>query len=146
MKVVKTSRILTMEEVIISTSRTERGYSGSCELLPGWVVSFSGTFSCFIDYVKESIDFYVDCAKKDDEDYPAVFDHAYRLIFKMDIQSILYCYDKILTRAALSRLTGINERQLGHYICGRSRPRPAQSGKIVNALHALGKELQAVCV
>ncbi len=135
-----------MEEVIISTSRTERGYSGSCELLPGWVVSFSGTFSCFIDYVKESIDFYVDCAKKDDEDYPAVFDHAYRLIFKMDIQSILYCYDKILTRAALSRLTGINERQLGHYICGRSRPRPAQSGKIVNALHALGKELQAVCV
>jgi len=145
-KVVKTSRILTMEEVIISTSRTERGYSGSCELLPGWVVSFSGTFSCFIDYVKESIDFYVDCAKKDDEDYPAVFDHAYRLIFKMDIQSILYCYDKILTRAALSRLTGINERQLGHYICGRSRPRPAQSGKIVNALHALGKELQAVCV
>ena len=135
-----------MEEVIISTSRTERGYSGSCELLPGWVVSFSGTISCFIDYVKESIDFYVDCAKKDDEDYPAVFDHAYRLIFKMDIQSILYCYDKILTRAALSRLTGINERQLGHYICGRSRPRPAQSGKIVNALHALGKELQAVCV
>ena len=135
-----------MEEVIISTSRTERGYSGSCELLPGWVVSFSGTFSCFIDYVKESIDFYVDCAKKDDEDYPAVFDHAYRLIFKMDIQSILCCYDKILTRAALSRLTGINERQLGHYICGRSRPRPAQSGKIVNALHALGKELQAVCV
>jgi hypothetical protein len=135
-----------MEEVVISTSRTENGYSGSCELLPGWVVSFSGTFSCFIDYVKESIDFYVDCAKKDDEDYPAVFDHAYRLIFKMDIQSILYCYDKILTRAALSRLTGINERQLGHYICGRSRPRPAQSGKIVNALHALGKELQAVCV
>ena len=135
-----------MEEVIISTSRTEHGYSGSCELLPGWVVSLSGTFSCFIDYVKESIDFYVDCAKEDDEDYPAVFDHAYRLIFKMDIQSILYCYDKILTRAALSRLTGINERQLGHYICGRSRPRPAQSGKIVNALHALGKELQAVCV
>ena len=135
-----------MEEVIISTSRTERGYSGSCELLPGWVVSFSGTFSCFIDYVKESIDFYVDCAKKDDEDYLAVFDHAYRLIFKMDIQSILYCYDKILTRAALSRLTGINERQLGHYICGRSKPRPAQSGKIVNALHALGRELQAVCV
>lgn len=135
-----------MEEVIISTSRTERGYSGSCELLPGWVVSFTGDFSSFIEYVKESIEFYVDCAKEDNEEYPEVFDHVYELLFKMDIQSLLYCYDKILTRAALSRLTGINERQLGHYICGRSKPRPAQSGKIVNALHALGKELQAVCV
>lgn len=135
-----------MEEVIISTSRTERGYSGSCELLPGWVVSFTGDFSSFIEYVKESIVFYVECAKEDHEEYPEVFDHVYELLFKMDIQSLLYCYDKILTRAALSRLTGINERQLGHYICGRSKPRPAQSGKIVNALHALGKELQAVCV
>lgn len=135
-----------MEEVIISTSRTEHGYSGSCELLPGWVVSFTGDFSSFVEYVKESIVFYVECAKEDNEEYPAVFDHVYELLFKMDIQSLLYCYDKILTRAALSRLTGINERQLGHYICGRSKPRPAQSGKIVNALHALGKELQAVCV
>jgi predicted RNase H-like HicB family nuclease len=135
-----------MEKVIISTSKTERGYSGSCDLLPGWVVSFTGDFSSFIEYVKESIEFYVDCAKEDNEEYPAVFDHVYELQFKMDIQSLLYCYDKILTRAALSRLTGINERQLGHYICGRSRPRPAQSGKIVNALHALGRELQAVLV
>ena len=135
-----------MEEVIISTSRTEHGYSGSCELLPGWIVSFTGDFSSFVEYVKESSVFYVECAKEDHEEYPEVFDHVYELLFKMDIQSLLYCYDKILTRAALSRLTGINERQLGHYICGRSKPRPAQSGKIVNALHALGKELQAVCV
>lgn len=128
-----------MEEVIISTSRTERGYSGSCELLPGWVVSFSGTFSCFIDYVKESIDFYVDCAKEDDEKYPAVFDHAYRLIFKMDIQSILYCYDKILTRAALSRLTGINERQLGHYICKQKRTSPGPERKNRQCAACVGK-------
>ena len=101
-----------MEEVVISTSRTEKGYSGSCELLPGWVVAFSGDFSGFIDYVRESIDFFVDCAKEDKEEYPAVFDQSYNLVFKMDIQSILYCYDKILSRAALSRLTGINERQL----------------------------------
>jgi hypothetical protein len=50
----------------------------------------------------------------------------------------------ILTRAALSRMTGINQRQLGHYICGRSKPRKLQSEKIINALHALGKELQAI--
>ena len=133
-----------MEKVIISTSKTEKGFSASCELLPGWIVSFTGSFSDFINYVQESIDFYIDCAKTDHESYPAVFDTPYELLFRMDIQSLLYCYDKILTRAALSRMTGINQRQLGHYICGRSKPRKPQSEKIVNALHALGKELQAI--
>ena len=79
-------------------------------------------FSDFVKYVRESIDFYVDCAKTDHEAYPVVFDSEYELLFRMDIQSLLYCYDKILTRAALSRMTGINQRQLGHYICGRSKP------------------------
>lgn len=133
-----------MEQVIISTSKTENGFSASCELLPGWVVAFTGNFSNFVNYVQESIDFYVDCAKIDKESYPAVFDTTYELLFKMDIQSLLFCYDKILTRAALSRMTGINQRQLGHYICGRSKPRKPQSEKIVNALHSLGKELQAI--
>ena len=133
-----------MEQVIISTSKTENGFSASCELLPGWIVAFTGNFPEFVNYVKESIDFYVDCAKIDKEPYPTVFDNDFELLFKMDIQSLLYCYDKILTRAALSRMTGINQRQLGHYICGRSKPRKPQSERIVNALHELGKELQSI--
>ncbi len=133
-----------MEQVIISTSKTENGFSASCELLPGWIVAFTGNFSDFVSYVHESIDFYVDCAKMDHDTYPSVFDNDYELLFKMDIQSLLYCYDKILTRAALSRMTGINQRQLGHYICGRSKPRKPQSERIVNALHELGKELQSI--
>lgn len=133
-----------MEQVIISTSKTENGFSASCELLPGWIVAFTGNFSEFVNYVKESIGFYVDCAKMDHDTYPSVFDNDYELLFKMDIQSLLYCYDKILTRAALSRMTGINQRQLGHYICGRSKPRKPQSERIVNALHELGKELQSI--
>lgn len=133
-----------MEQVIISTSKTENGFSASCELLPGWIVAFTGNFSEFVNYVKESIDFYVDCAKMDHDSYPTVFDNDHELLFKMDIQSLLYCYDKILTRAALSRMTGINQRQLGHYICGRSKPRKPQSERIVNALHELGKELQSI--
>lgn len=133
-----------MEQVIISTSKTENGFSASCELLPGWVVAFTGSFSEFVKYVQECIDFYIACAKTDHEAYPSVFDTDYELLFKMDIQSLLYCYDKILTRAALSRMTGINQRQLGHYICGRSKPRKPQSEKIVSALHNLGRELQAI--
>jgi hypothetical protein len=62
------------------------------------------------------------------------------------MESLLSFYDGIITRAALSRLTGINEKQLGHYVCGRSKPRHQQSLKIVNALHSLGNELTAISV
>jgi hypothetical protein len=46
----------------------------------------------------------------------------------------------------LSALYAINERQLGHYICGRSKPRKEQQTKIINALHQLGNELLSVSV
>jgi len=133
-----------MGKVIISTSKTEKGFSANCELLPGWVVAFIGNFTDFAKYVQDSVDFYIECAREDGRSYPKIFDNQYVLEYKMNIQTILYCYDKIITRAALSRLTGINERQLGHYICGRSRPMKKQQDKIVNALHSLGKELQSV--
>ena len=51
-----------------------------------------------------------------------------------------------VSRSALSRLTGINQKQLGHYACGRSRPRQAQKIKIISALHRLGNELRAISV
>lgn len=133
-----------MDKVVISMSKTENGFSASCELLPGWVVAFTGSFSDFTKYVQESVDFYLECAREDRRDYPQVFDNEYEFEYKMDIQSLLYCYDKILTRAALSRLTGINQRQLGHYICGSSKPMKRQTDKIITALHNLGKELQSV--
>ena len=135
-----------MEKVVISTSKTENGFSASCELLPGWIVTYTGNFSDFVGYVQESIDFYIECAKEDGDEYPFVFDGDYEFSFSMSVQSLLYCYEKILSRALLSRLTGINEKQLGHYICGRSKPRQAQTDKIVNALHSLGRELQSVTV
>ena len=62
----------------------------------------------------------------------------------MNIQSLLYCYDKILTRAALSRLTGINERQLWHYAAGVHKPRPKQAEKIQHGIQLLTKELEAI--
>ena len=50
----------------------------------------------------------------------------------------------VKTRAALSRLTGINEKQLGHYIQGLHKPRKDKSEKIEKALHSLGQELLSV--
>ncbi|MCK9638406.1 MAG: hypothetical protein M0R39_00730 [Prolixibacteraceae bacterium] len=47
----------------------------------------------------------------------------------------------ISTKAALSRITWINQRQLWHYASGMRKPRPAQRKRIEEGLHKLGAEL-----
>jgi hypothetical protein len=135
-----------METFKVKVSKTPTGYCATMDALSGWIVGVQGSFADLQKEVKESIEFYIECAKKDGDEYPVALDGDYRLDYSFTIESLLSFYDGIISRAGLSRLTGINERQLGHYICGRSRPRKQQSVKIVNALHLLGNELLSISV
>ena len=135
-----------MDKVIIDTARTEQGYSAACSLLPGWVVAYSGDFKGFREYVQESIDFEIECAKERGISYPSVFDEEYELVFKFDVRSLLEYYRGIFSFASLQLITGINQKQLAHYASGVSKPRPAQAEKIANGLRRLANELQMVTV
>lgn len=135
-----------MDKLLINTARTENGYSGSCDLLPGWIVASEGDFDTFQKEVQESIDFYVACAKEDHESYPAVLDGNYDLVFKFDVQSLLQFFQGIFSFSALQTITGINQKQLAHYAAGRSKPRPQQAKKIADGLHRLATEMMAVTV
>lgn len=133
-----------MNKVIINTARTERGYSGSCDLLPGWIVACSGSFSEFRKEVEESIQFYIDCANEDNTAYPVVFDEKYELEYKFDVQSLLLFYQGIFSFSALETITGINQKQLAHYAAGRSKPRKQQSEKIATGLRNLAEEMMYI--
>ena len=133
-----------MKKITITTARTERGYSGSCELLTGWIVACSGSFNEFQKEVVESIQFYIDCAKEDHESYPSVFDEPYELEYKFDVQSLLLFYQGIFSFSALENITGINQKQLAHYAAGRSKPRKQQSEKIAKGLRNLAQEMMCI--
>lgn len=133
-----------MEKITIRVGKTNKGYCADCEMLPGWVVAVTGTYGELREQVRESIDFYISCARKDGDKYPELFDKEYEIVYSFDVESLLFFYQKIFTKSALEHITGINQRQLSHYACGRSKPRKKQADKIVNALHSLGKELMSV--
>jgi len=136
-----------MQRLIINTSKTPNGYSASCDIIPGWVVAYEGEFCGFEDYIRESIDFYVECAKADGESFPEILVAPdLTLVYKFDVQSLLTHYQNIFSFAALQYITGVNQRQLWHYAAGRSKPRPKQAEKIVSALNRLGKELVSLSV
>ena len=75
------------------------------------------------------------------EEVPAILLGEYQVEVHYDIISLLRYYGKIITMPALSRLTGINDKQLHHYIMGKTKPRPQRLAKIEEALHKLGEEL-----
>ena len=66
------------------------------------------------------------------------------LNFKIDAATFINYYSSIFTKAALSRITGINERQLWHYAAGVHKPRKQQLEKIQQGIKALTKELSSI--
>jgi len=137
---------MSMEKVIIEVGKTPNGYCAACPIIEGWIVAVTGSFDDLKKEVQESIDFYVECAQKDGDEYPSVFDTTYTIEYKFDIESLLFFYRKVFTKAGLEYITGINQKQISNYACGRSKPRKEQADKIVNALHNLAQELMAVSV
>lgn len=135
-----------MKSLIFNTARTEGGYSCTCDLLPGFVVAKSGTFEDFKNYVVESIEFYLESAKEDGEEYPSILDEDYEIVYKFDVQSLLEYFRGIFSFSALQTITGINQKQLCHYASGVSKPRKEQAQKIADGLHRLAKELECVTV
>ena len=84
-------------------------------------------------------------AKDGDPISPALLNGDYTLEYELQTSALLHIFDGVLTRAALSKVTGINERQLGHYAQGIRTPRPQQREKIVQGIHQLGRQFLSVC-
>ena len=61
--------------------------------------------------------------------------------FKYDTASFLSAYSNVLSLAGMSRLTGLNQGLLSHYVAGRKRPTQKTVLKIRNSVHEFGKSL-----
>lgn len=64
--------------------------------------------------------------------------------FHYDMASFLQFFAYALTLAGLERITGVNQRQLSHYINGTSKPTKQTVEKIEKGLHAFANDITAV--
>ena len=65
-------------------------------------------------------------------------------VFKYDVASFLSYFSKAFSLAGLSRITGINQGQLSHYLTGRRTPSATTVKKMENAIHQFANSLQQV--
>jgi len=131
-----------MEKIKV-TIDWENNYGAASNEVLGCVATHK-TFEGVKEAYASALEFHLEGMREDNEEIPAKLQGEYELEFEMTAQALLHHFDGIITRAALSRITGINERQLGHYMTRHRVPRLAQRRRIVDGLHRISKELAAV--
>ena len=134
-----------MEKIKVFLSWSGDNYAAGSGEINGVVVATGKTLEGVKNAFKESFEFHVESSVADGDALPTyLVDGNYELDFELQVSALLHKLDGIITRAALARVTGIDQRQLGHYIQGIREPRPKTRGKIIRGIQQLGKELTAV--
>jgi hypothetical protein len=120
-----------------------------------------GSYGVYVDLEDDTLDYGVIGEGKTVDEAIADFMHCYKDMkfsfkkdgqdfreakfeFHYDTASFISSYSHILSLAGLSRLTGVNQGLLSHYINGRKKPSKKTAMKIQDAIHEFGKELSQV--
>lgn len=90
---------------------------------------------------KEAIELYIETSKEMNLEIPNVLKDDFQLVYKYDLCSFLNAYSKVLGKAALENITGINQKQLWHYASGKRKPSKQTLDKVANSIHDFAKEL-----
>lgn len=92
----------------------------------------------------------IECFKKGYDDMKAYyaeegkdFEEA-EFDYEYDMASFLSYYSKAFSLAGLSRITGINQGQLSHYMTGRRVPSAKTKEKMQRSIHDFANELKEV--
>ncbi len=132
-----------MKTLNVIIERSENNYSAYLQEVDG-VIAVGKSVAEIKQSLIEAIDVLIDSCNELGCEIPEELQGDYTLSFKMDVRSVLDFYSNIFTKAALERITGINQKQLWHYASGERNPRPEQAVKLENALHKLGEELLSI--
>ncbi len=131
-----------MKVVVIIERGTDGTYSAYIENnnLPFGVIgdgnTVAETIADFQTALNDMRDYYLQIGKE--------FPQGLQFEYKYDTASFLQHYAYAFTLAGLERITGVNQRQLSHYINGIRKPSKSTREKIEQRLHDFGNEISAV--
>ena len=94
---------------------------------------------------EESLRFHIEAMVEDGEIVPEWLAFGeYDIEYTLSSAALLREAEQFTTMAAISRITGINQKLLSHYANAIKIPRPAQRQRIVDGLHQIGRQFLAV--
>lgn len=132
-----------VKTVTVTVESAHKNYSAFIEELPGCITTGKNIQELEIN-MREAVKGHLEVCKEFGDKVPKVFEGNFQLVFKFAPATLLALYSGVFTKAALERITGINQRQLWHYASGAKKPRATQKKRIEAGLHKLGKELMSI--
>ena len=90
--------------------------------------------------VLSAIEFYKENVK---EIFPEM-EENYEIEYHFDTPSFLKYFTDTFSKAALERMTGINQKLLGHYASGLKKPGAMQAKRIDDAIKKIAEELRQI--
>jgi predicted RNase H-like HicB family nuclease len=129
------------KKLIVTIARDSNGYGA-------WIENFAGVYGegDTVHEAKENLLDGLSFFIKHNKELPKILQEDHEITYRFDTSSFLQYYSDIFTKSALERMTGINQKQLGHYVSGYRNPSKKTVEKIDNAIHQLSNELNQVCL
>ncbi|MBR1435118.1 MAG: CopG family transcriptional regulator [Bacteroidales bacterium] len=82
--------------------------------------------------------------KEDGDAIPAEFEGEWEFDWQFSVRALLHYTEKLVSKAAIAKATGINQQQLTHYASGYRVPRPAMRARIIEGIHKIAGQLSAI--
>ncbi|MDR0794699.1 MAG: CopG family transcriptional regulator [Tannerella sp.] len=93
----------------------------------------------------DSLKFHIEGCMQDNDVLPEwLASGQYEIDYILETSALIHSLDGVLTRSAIARVSGINEKLIGHYASGYRNPRPKQRERIINGIHTISRELASV--
>ena len=129
------------ETLIITIDRGPDLFEAWAENVPGIYGSGESVNEVKADILK-AVELYK--VNNDDEHTPDILKGDVEIEWHFDVQSFLQYYSGIFSKAALERITGVNQKLLCHYASGLKKPRKQQVEKIETALQDFFDDMKLV--
>lgn len=112
----------------------------------GTVIATARSLAKLKENFEESLKLHIEGCVADGDSLPKyLVDGDYAFEYNLDTAALLRDAETYTTMAAISRASGINQKQLSHYANGLKQPRPLQRERIINGLHLIGSHIMALC-
>jgi predicted RNase H-like HicB family nuclease len=111
-----------------------------------WVEEVPGIYGAgdTVNDVKKDILGAIELYKKYNSVVPDILQGDFEIKWQFDTASLLQYISKVFTKSGIERITGINQRQLGHYSSGLKKPRKTQIEKIDSGIQQFVNDLQQI--
>lgn len=129
------------KEIRVLVSWSGENFNGGVgDLELGAILVTSSTLDSFKKEFEESFEFHIAGLKESKASIPDYISSGnYHIVYDLGTTALLKEAEKFTTLAAISRATGINQKQLSHYATGVKHPRPSSRARIIKGLHDIGR-------